>query len=144
VSYSIGSAILSEEDCARAVSHLTHATIDVEPASRVVRPYQKLHCRVRITIPEGDEPPHDLYAVLRSRGIFCCRDQLVLNRRDGTEYALEATLRAPTRLGMYRLGLEAEYSVLAEATGEHNGSAGPLTGRTVHHKIDGPEIRVRK
>lgn len=142
VSLSIGSAIISEDDLRRAKADLDKAEIVIEPDSALVQPYQKIHYRVRLNIPDGDEPPHFLYAVLRTRGLFHWRGPLRLKGRNGTEYDLEAVTRAPAKPGTYQLSLEGEYSVKTVGADQADTPSRPW--RTVEHKVNGPDIRVRR
>lgn len=137
--YSPGVALTSQEQIDLVQAHPPQATIALEPSTGKAQVYRRIHCRVRLTVPEDVPAPDWVFVTLRRKGLDYDHAPLEIQKHEGESYILEKTIRAPNKPGKYRLVVIAEYTINPKSpVGKDQGI------RPIQHEILGPEIQVHK
>ncbi len=131
----IGSAITSIAEIDRLETSAPRLEISWEPSSREVQAYRKVRCTVQLHARDGDLVPNALFLALRHQRSEFGRVPLQIVNRERGEFVLQATLRAPSRPGTYRLVILAEHILRGEALGGKDQDLKSRTPRSLYREV---------
>jgi len=122
-------------------SYSPQAQIEIDPALGQVKTWQRIFCQCRLKTPQRNLLPSTVVAVLRARGLDYSHDLLEFKGSRDNEILLDATIRAPSGRGRYRLVIDLVYNVAIQKSGASEKADSEI--EFLHREILGPEILVR-